>query len=74
MAAGDRDPFVPVPQAHALARQVRDGRLLILPGVGHEALSDATGLLETVLVDFYRSTQAIARERAGEPSVTEAAR
>lgn len=74
VAAGDHDPFVPVPQAHALSRQVRDGRLLILPGVDHEALGEASGLLETVLIDFYRSTQAIARERAGEPDVTEAAR
>jgi pimeloyl-ACP methyl ester carboxylesterase len=74
VAAGDRDPFTPVRQAHALSRQVRDGRLLILPGVGHDALSDASGLLDAALIEFYRSTQAIARDRAGEPSVTEAAR
>jgi pimeloyl-ACP methyl ester carboxylesterase len=74
VAAGDRDPFVPVAQAHALSRQVRDGRLLILPGVGHDALSDTNGLLEAALIDFYRSTQAIARDRAGEPNVREAAR
>jgi pimeloyl-ACP methyl ester carboxylesterase len=74
IAAGDRDAFTPVPQAHALSRQVRDGRLLILPGVGHDALSDSSGLLEAALIDFYRSTQAIARDRAGEPNVTEAAR
>lgn len=63
--AGDRDPFVPVAQAHALSRQVRDGRLLILPGVGHEALS-ATEVLLPALVDVYRSTEAIARTRAQE--------
>jgi pimeloyl-ACP methyl ester carboxylesterase len=74
VAAGDRDPFVPVPQALALSRQVRDGRLLILPDVGHDALGEAAGLLETALTEFYRSTEAIARERAGEPNVTEAAR
>jgi pimeloyl-ACP methyl ester carboxylesterase len=74
VAAGDRDPFVPVPQALALARQVRDGRLLIMPGVGHDALGDAVELLETALTEFYRSTEAIARERAGEPNVREAAR
>jgi pimeloyl-ACP methyl ester carboxylesterase len=74
VAAGDRDPFVPVPQAVALSRQVRDGRLLIMPGVGHDALGEAAGLLETALTGFYRSTEAIARERAGEPNVTEAAR
>ena len=74
VAAGDRDPFVPVPQAHALSRQVRDGRLLILPGVGHDALSGNNGLLEAALIDFYRSTQAVARDRAGEPNVREATR
>jgi pimeloyl-ACP methyl ester carboxylesterase len=74
VAAGDRDPFTPVVQAHALSRQVRDGRLLILPGVGHDALGEASALLETALTEFYRSTEAIARERAGDPTVTEAAR
>jgi pimeloyl-ACP methyl ester carboxylesterase len=74
VAAGDRDPFVPVPQALALSKVVRDGRLLILPGVGHDALGDGSGLLEAALLEFYRSTEAIARERAGEPNVKEAAR
>jgi pimeloyl-ACP methyl ester carboxylesterase len=74
VAAGDRDPFTPVPQAHALSRQVRDGRLLIIPGTGHDAIGVAIGLLEAALMDFYRSTEAIARDRAGEPNVTEAAR
>lgn len=72
--AGDRDPFVPVAQALALSRQVRDGRLLILPGVGHEALGAGGSLLEIALPEFYRSTEAVARERAGESNVTEAAR
>jgi pimeloyl-ACP methyl ester carboxylesterase len=74
VAAGDRDPFVPVPQAHALSRQVRDGRLLIMPGVGHDALLDGRGLLEGALTEFYRSTEAIARARAGKQHITEAAR
>ena len=74
VAAGDRDPFVPVPQALALARGVRDGRLMILPGVGHDAINEGAKLLEPALVDFYRSTEAVARERAGEPHATEAAR
>jgi pimeloyl-ACP methyl ester carboxylesterase len=63
VAAGDRDPFVPVPQALTLSRQVRDGRLLILPGVGHEALG-AVGLLAPALADFYRSTADVAARRA----------
>ena len=74
VAAGDRDPFVPVPQALDLSRHVRDGRLMILPGVGHDAINEGARLLEPALADFYRSTEAIARERAGEPTATEAAR
>jgi len=63
VAAGDRDPFVPVPQALALSRQVRDGRLLILPGVGHEALG-AAGVLGPALGEFYRATADVAARRA----------
>ena len=64
VAAGDRDPFVPVDQARALARQVRDGRLLILPAVDHEALVDRAGLLTAALAEFYRSTADVAERRA----------
>jgi pimeloyl-ACP methyl ester carboxylesterase len=74
VVAGDRDPFTPVAQALALSRQVRDGRLLILPGVGHDVLDSSRALLEVAVPEFYRSTEAIARDRAGEPSVREAAR
>jgi pimeloyl-ACP methyl ester carboxylesterase len=74
VVAGDRDPFVPVQQSHALSRQVRKGRLLILPGVGHDVPGESTGLFETALTEFYRSTEAVARQRAGESNVTEAAR
>ncbi|HEV8698837.1 MAG TPA: alpha/beta hydrolase [Candidatus Limnocylindrales bacterium] len=74
VVAGDRDPFVPVPQALALSRQVRNGRLLILPGVGHDVPGETTPLLEIALTEFYRSTEPVARERAGESNVTEAAR
>jgi len=73
IAAGDRDPFVPVDRAWALARQVRDGRLLVLPGVGHEALGDRAELLHAALQDFYRSTASIARRRAGASASQEAA-
>jgi pimeloyl-ACP methyl ester carboxylesterase len=73
VAAGDRDPFVPVDQALALARQVRDGRLLVLPGVGHDALADRPELLHVALEDFYRSTASIARRRAGADASQEAA-
>lgn len=55
VVAGDRDPFVPVDQAWRLSRQLRDARLLILPGVGHEAVGEGRTLLEHALPPFYRS-------------------
>ncbi|HEX7347415.1 MAG TPA: alpha/beta hydrolase [Candidatus Limnocylindrales bacterium] len=71
VVAGDRDPFVPITQAAALARQVGDGRLLILPDVGHDSLVDHLPLLEAALTEFYRSTESIARTRAREAPTTE---
>ena len=71
VVAGDRDPFVPIPQAATLARQVSDGRLLILPDVGHDSLVDHLPLLEAALTDFYRSTESIARTRARDAPTTE---
>lgn len=53
VVAGDRDPVVPVDQAWRLSRQVRSGRLLILPGVGHDALDGGSGLLRQALADIY---------------------
>lgn len=55
VVVGDRDPFAPVGQTHGLSRQVRDGRLLVLPGVGHEALAEAPTVLHAALTDFYRT-------------------
>jgi pimeloyl-ACP methyl ester carboxylesterase len=71
VVAGDRDPFVPIAQAATVARQVRDGRLLVLPDVGHDPLVDHLPVLEAALTDFYRSTQSIARTRAHESPTTE---
>ena len=71
VVVGDRDPFVPIQQAAALARQVVDGRLLVLPDVGHDSLVDHLPLLEAALTDFYRSTESIARTRAREASPAE---
>lgn len=65
VVAGDRDPFVPVDQARALARQVADGRLLILPGIDHDVLADPSGVLPVALADFYRRTAGIAQRRTG---------
>ncbi|HEY4633338.1 MAG TPA: alpha/beta hydrolase [Candidatus Limnocylindrales bacterium] len=56
VAVGDRDPFVPVDQAWALARQLRDGRLLVLPRQGHDVLANRPALLNEALLAFYRET------------------
>ena len=71
VVAGDRDPFVPIAQAAELAGQVRDGRLLILPDVGHDSLVDHLPLLEAGLSEFYRSTERAARKRARAVTTTE---
>ncbi len=72
VVAGDRDPFVPIPEAAGLARQVVDGRLLVLPDVGHDSLVEHVPILEAALADFYRSTEPVARARARNASTTEA--
>jgi 3-oxoadipate enol-lactonase len=55
VACGDRDPFVPVVQAAELARQVRAGRLLVVPGCGHDIVSGPPAELDAALSAFYRS-------------------
>jgi pimeloyl-ACP methyl ester carboxylesterase len=64
VACGDRDPLVPVAQAVELARQVRDGRLFVAPDAGHDLMNDQPELGAAALAAFYRSTEAVARERA----------
>ncbi|MFL5715758.1 MAG: alpha/beta fold hydrolase [Chloroflexota bacterium] len=61
---GDRDPLVPVDQAATLARAVRDGRLLVAPGAGHDLTNEQPELCATALQAFYRSTEDIASARA----------
>ena len=71
VVCGDRDPFVPVAQAAALARQVQDGRLLVLPASGHEILRMRPAGFDAALAGFYRSTEPVARRRAeAAPEVT----
>lgn len=65
VACGDRDPFAPVDQAWRLSRQVASGRLMVVPGCGHEVCSERPGIVNEALAGFYRSTEATARERAG---------
>lgn len=67
VACGDRDPFVPVDQAAGLARQVRDGRLLVVPDSGHPVIDAQPELIDVALRGFYRSTEPVARRRATAP-------
>jgi pimeloyl-ACP methyl ester carboxylesterase len=64
VACGDRDPLVPVGQAWELARQVRDGRLLVVPDSGHDVLTQRPDIANEALKGFYRSTESVARARA----------
>jgi pimeloyl-ACP methyl ester carboxylesterase len=64
VACGDRDPFVPTEHAAGLARQLPASRLFIAPDCGHEVMSRKPGLFNEAIGGFYRSTEAIARERA----------
>ena len=60
VACGDRDPFVPVDQAWGLARQLGDGRLLVVPDCAHDLMVKRPALVNEALVGFYRSLPALA--------------
>ena len=62
VVVGDRDPIVPVNQAWALARQLPDARLFVVPGCPHEVPAKRPGLFLEGLLGFYRSTA-----RLGDP-------
>jgi pimeloyl-ACP methyl ester carboxylesterase len=64
VVCGDRDPFVPPEHAAGLARQLPAGQLFIAPDCGHEVTARRPGLFNEAMAGFYRSTEAIARERA----------
>jgi pimeloyl-ACP methyl ester carboxylesterase len=64
VVCGDRDPFVPVDHAWGLQRQLRDGRLFVVPGCGHEVTALRPGLFNDAVAGFYRETEAVARARA----------
>jgi len=72
VACGDRDPFVPVDHAWGLQRQLRDARLLVVPGCGHEVTAQRPGLFNNALAGFYRETEAVARARAARATKTHA--
>lgn len=65
VAAGDRDPFVPVDHAWGLKRQLPDARLLIVPDSAHELFRLRPAIVNEALADFYRSTAKVATARAG---------
>jgi pimeloyl-ACP methyl ester carboxylesterase len=68
VVCGDRDPLVPVSQAAELARQVRDGRLLVAPASGHDVLTRQPAIVLEALTGFYRSTESLAGSRVDRPS------
>jgi pimeloyl-ACP methyl ester carboxylesterase len=55
VAAGDRDPFVPVDHAWGLMRQLPDARLFIAPSCGHEIIAQRPGLFNDAVTAFHRS-------------------
>ena len=64
VAVGDRDVFVPVDHAWGLARQLPDARLLVAPDCPHEIVSRRAALFNEACAEFYRSTEATARDRS----------
>ena len=42
-----------------LARTVRDGRLFVAPGAGHDLTNEQPDLCRTAMLGFYRSIDAI---------------
>jgi pimeloyl-ACP methyl ester carboxylesterase len=64
VAVGDRDSFVPVDQAWALARQVPAGRLLVVPDGPHEVMVRHPAIFNAATEAFYRSTAETAGRRA----------
>ncbi|CAN5705539.1 alpha/beta hydrolase [soil metagenome] len=61
---GDRDIFVPVDHAAALHRQLPDARLLVAPDCPHQVMVSQPALFNQACGTFYRSTEAIARQRS----------
>lgn len=61
---GDRDVFVPVDHAVAIYKHLPDARLMIAPNSPHTVMVSQPALFNQAAANFYRSTEAIARERA----------
>ena len=71
---GDRDPFVPVEQAVRLRRTIRDARLLVAPGCGHEVLRRRPAIAREALASFYRRWDPLARRYRRRDQEAEAVR
>jgi non-heme chloroperoxidase len=61
---GDRDVFVPVDHAAAIHRQLPDSRLFVAPNSPHQVMVSQPALFNLAVGSFYRSTEAIAKQRA----------
>jgi pimeloyl-ACP methyl ester carboxylesterase len=70
VAVGDRDPIAPVDQAWALARQLPDARLLVLPAAGHEVHAQRAGLFNAACEWFWRAIGAIEGGSVPPPAAT----
>src|SRR5512140_395363 len=64
VVVGDRDPFVPVPQAWQLSRQLPQARLAVIPGAGHEAMAGQPGIFNEACASFWRSAETAAAGRS----------
>lgn len=64
VAAGDRDPIVPLEQTLFLYRSLPDARLFVAPGVGHGAPYRAAPLLARAMRDFLDETETAAAAAA----------
>jgi pimeloyl-ACP methyl ester carboxylesterase len=64
VAAGDRDPFVPVDHAWGLQRQLPNGQLFVAPDCPHELMVRRPALFNEACRDFYRATESAAIRRA----------
>lgn len=62
---GDRDVFVPADHAVSIHRQLPDSRLLIAPNSPHAVMVSQPALFNQAAATFYRSTEQVARVRAG---------
>jgi pimeloyl-ACP methyl ester carboxylesterase len=63
---GDRDVFVPVDHAAAIHRQLPDSRLFVAPNSPHQVMVSQPALFNLAAGSFYRSTEAIATQRAAQ--------